>query len=67
MFKKAILIFSLGFLEACASSSSGIAELDSDFALVYPEPKSQSQLLTGAILTMETHSIRLGVPTRQAQ
>ena len=49
MFKKAILIFSLGFLEACASSSSGIAELDSDFALVYPEPKSQSQLLTGAI------------------
>ena len=49
MFKKAILIFSLGFLEACASSSSGIAELDSDFALVYPEPKPQSQLLTGAI------------------
>ena len=49
MFKKVILIFSLGFLEACASSSSGVAELDSDFALVYPEPKPRSQLLTGAI------------------
>ena len=49
MFKKATLIFSLVFLKACASSSSGIADLDSEFALVYPEPKPRSQLLTGAI------------------
>jgi len=49
MFKRATLIFSLVFLKACASSSSGIADLDSEFALVYPEPKPRSQLLTGAI------------------
>ena len=49
MFKTAILLFALVFLEACASSSSGIADLNSEFALVYPEPKPRSQLLTGAI------------------
>ena len=49
MFKRATLIFSLVFLKACASSSSGIADLDSEFALVYPEPKPRSQLLTGEI------------------
>ncbi len=49
MFKNIIIIFSLLILKACVSSSSGITELDSDFALVYPEPKPRSQLLTGAI------------------
>ncbi|MBK52844.1 MAG: hypothetical protein CMQ45_10730 [Gammaproteobacteria bacterium] len=49
MFKNIIFVFSLLTLKACSSSSSGIADLDSDFALVYPEPKPKSQLLTGAI------------------
>ena len=36
-------------LQSCASGNSAVSSLESDFALIYPEPKPSSKLLTGAI------------------
>jgi len=49
MFRIFSLCLALLALQSCASGGSSVATLESDFALVYPEPKPISAPLTGSI------------------